>query len=93
MYLPASHNELNMGEGEGGGEMRQGGRRIENEAGWVDRGCREEEKRQGSGSRVWSWKRFKRRGREVDQGSEGVRGFKRRGREVDQESGGGRALL
>jgi hypothetical protein len=38
--------------------MRQGGRRIENEAGWYDRGCREEEKRQGRGSRVWRWKSF-----------------------------------
>ncbi len=44
----------------------------------------------------------KRKGREVDQGSEGGRGlkgeagrwkrFKRRGRELDQGSGGGRGL-
>ncbi len=38
--------------------MRQGGRRIENEAGWYDRGCMKEEKRQGGRSKVWRWKRM-----------------------------------
>jgi hypothetical protein len=75
--------------------MRQGGRRIENEAGWYDRGCREEEKRQGSGSMVWRWKSFAVK----EEAGNWIKGLeveevycKRRGREVDQGSGGGRGL-
>jgi hypothetical protein len=36
-------------------------------------GKRFKKKRQGGGSRVWRWKRFKRRGRELDQESGGGR--------------------
>jgi hypothetical protein len=56
-----------------------GGRGLKEEAGSWIKGLEVEEvykKRQRGGTRVWRWKRIKRRGREVDQGSGGGRGLK-----------------